>query len=77
MNAKDFDELIESVREAGRILRGEAKPKRGTPASSWAKCYNGSTVAPMMNPLKFVLARIASTEKLGRVSMRLNVLYSF
>lgn len=28
MNPKDFDELIESVREAGRILRGEAKSSR-------------------------------------------------
>ncbi len=28
MNPKDFDELIESVREGGRILRGEAKPSR-------------------------------------------------
>jgi hypothetical protein len=28
MNAKDFDELIESVHEGGRILRGEAKPSR-------------------------------------------------
>jgi hypothetical protein len=25
---KDFDELIDSVREAGRILRGEAKASR-------------------------------------------------
>jgi putative transcriptional regulator len=28
MRQKDFDELIESVREAGRILRGEARPSR-------------------------------------------------
>ncbi len=28
MKSKDFDELIDSVREAGRILRGEAKPSR-------------------------------------------------
>jgi putative transcriptional regulator len=28
MKEKDFDELIESVREAGRILRGEARPSR-------------------------------------------------
>ncbi len=28
MKQKDFDELIESVREAGRILRGEAKASR-------------------------------------------------
>ena len=28
MKAKEFDELIESVREGGRILRGEAKPSR-------------------------------------------------
>jgi len=28
MKQKDFEELIESVREAGRILRGEAKPSR-------------------------------------------------
>jgi len=28
MRQKDFDELIESVREAGKILRGEAKPSR-------------------------------------------------
>lgn len=28
MKAKDFDELIHSVREAGQILRGEAKPSR-------------------------------------------------
>jgi putative transcriptional regulator len=28
MKQKDFDELIESVREGGRILRGEAKPSR-------------------------------------------------
>ncbi len=28
MNAKDFDELIESVHEGGHILRGEAKPSR-------------------------------------------------
>lgn len=28
MKSKDFDELVESVREAGRILRGEAKPSR-------------------------------------------------
>ncbi|MEA2464454.1 MAG: putative transcriptional regulator [Acidobacteriota bacterium] len=28
MNGKDFDELIDSVHEAGRILRGEAKPSR-------------------------------------------------
>jgi hypothetical protein len=48
MKQADFDELIESVREGGRILRGEAEPSRqfsliddedcqpeaGTPASS-------------------------------------------
>jgi hypothetical protein len=28
MKAKEFDELIESVREGGRILRGEANPSR-------------------------------------------------
>ncbi|MDP9361396.1 MAG: helix-turn-helix domain-containing protein [Acidobacteriota bacterium] len=28
MKKQDFDELIDSVREAGRILRGEAKPSR-------------------------------------------------
>jgi len=28
MKQKDFDELVESVREAGRILRGEIKPTR-------------------------------------------------
>jgi len=28
MKQKDFDELVESVREAGRILRGENKPSR-------------------------------------------------
>lgn len=28
MKAKDFDELVDSVLEAGRILRGEAKPSR-------------------------------------------------
>jgi len=28
MKEKDFEELIESVREGGRILRGEAKPSR-------------------------------------------------
>jgi hypothetical protein len=28
MNPKDFDELVESVREGGRILRGEVKPSR-------------------------------------------------
>lgn len=28
MKQKDFDELIESVREGGRILRGQAKPSR-------------------------------------------------
>ena len=28
MKKQQFDELIESVREAGRILRGEAKPSR-------------------------------------------------
>jgi putative transcriptional regulator len=28
MKSEEFDELIESVREAGRILRGEAKPSR-------------------------------------------------
>ena len=28
MKQADFDELIESVREAGRILRGEAAPSR-------------------------------------------------
>ena len=28
MKKADFDELIESVREAGRILRGEAEPSR-------------------------------------------------
>ena len=28
MKQTDFDELIESVREAGRILRGEAAPSR-------------------------------------------------
>ena len=28
MKEKDFDELVESVREAGRILRGEARPSR-------------------------------------------------
>jgi putative transcriptional regulator len=28
MKKQDFDELIESVREAGKILRGEAKPSR-------------------------------------------------
>jgi len=28
MKEKDFDELIESVKEAGRILRGEARPSR-------------------------------------------------
>ena len=28
MNPKDFGELIESIREAGRILRGEAEASR-------------------------------------------------
>lgn len=28
MKTQDFNELIDSVREAGRILRGEAKPSR-------------------------------------------------
>ena len=28
MKDKDFNELLESVREAGQILRGEAKPSR-------------------------------------------------
>jgi putative transcriptional regulator len=28
MKKRDFDELIESVREAGQILRGEVKPSR-------------------------------------------------
>lgn len=28
MNQPDFDELIESVRERGRILRGEVAPSR-------------------------------------------------
>jgi putative transcriptional regulator len=28
MRQKDFDELVESVREAGRILRGESQPSR-------------------------------------------------
>lgn len=28
MRQKDFEELIESVREGGRILRGEAPPSR-------------------------------------------------
>jgi putative transcriptional regulator len=28
MKANEFDELIESVREGGRILRGEIKPSR-------------------------------------------------
>lgn len=28
MKEKDFDELVESVKEAGRILRGEARPSR-------------------------------------------------
>jgi hypothetical protein len=44
--------------------------RRTTPLFS---LHNGSTVAPMMNPLKFVFARIAPTEKLGNVSMRLSV----
>ena len=28
MKSNDFDELLQSVHEAGRILRGEAKPSR-------------------------------------------------
>lgn len=28
MKQTDFDELLESVREAGRILRGEEEPSR-------------------------------------------------
>jgi putative transcriptional regulator len=28
MKEKDFDELLQSVREAGKILRGEARPSR-------------------------------------------------
>jgi putative transcriptional regulator len=28
MKKKDFDDLIESIREVGRIRRGEAKPSR-------------------------------------------------
>jgi putative transcriptional regulator len=28
MKSEDFEELVESVKEAGRILRGEAKPSR-------------------------------------------------
>jgi putative transcriptional regulator len=28
MKEKDFEELVDSVREAGRILRGEARPSR-------------------------------------------------
>lgn len=28
MKQKDFDKLLESVREGGRILRGDAKPSR-------------------------------------------------
>jgi putative transcriptional regulator len=30
MKKKDFDTLVASIREAGRILRGEAKPSRVT-----------------------------------------------
>ena len=28
MNARDFHSLVDSIREGGRILRGEAKPSR-------------------------------------------------
>ncbi|HEV7425296.1 MAG TPA: hypothetical protein VGQ46_02935 [Thermoanaerobaculia bacterium] len=34
MKEADFDELIESVREAGRILRGEAEPSRELPINA-------------------------------------------
>jgi putative transcriptional regulator len=30
MNKKDFDNLVESIREAGRIRRGEVEPSRVT-----------------------------------------------
>ncbi|MEA2326208.1 MAG: hypothetical protein QOE68_1167 [Thermoanaerobaculia bacterium] len=33
MKQVDFDELIESVREAGEILRGEAEPSREFPVT--------------------------------------------
>lgn len=37
MKAKMFDELRESVREGGAILRGESKPSRRfeLPATAW------------------------------------------
>ena len=34
MNAKDFDAVVDSIREAGRIRRGEAKPSRVTKCAS-------------------------------------------
>jgi len=33
MNDQLFDELLESVREGGAILRGEKKPSRSAPPS--------------------------------------------
>jgi hypothetical protein len=38
MNPKDFDELIESVREGGRILRGEAKTESRNRRSNRKTC---------------------------------------
>jgi hypothetical protein len=51
MKQTDFDELIESVREAGRILRGEAAPSREFSLSA-EDVMGAGTPAPSQDPQK-------------------------
>jgi hypothetical protein len=51
MKPTDFEELIESVREAGRILRGEAAPSRESSLRA-EDVMGAETAAPSQEPQK-------------------------
>ena len=64
MKAKDFDDLVKSVRQAGRIRRKEIRPRRVTtfkPADEEAKAVLG---APSLNVLKGKKEREAGLDKM-------------
>jgi hypothetical protein len=51
MKQTDFEELIDSVREAGRILRGEAAPSREFQLTA-EDLLGAGTAAPSPEPQK-------------------------
>ena len=56
MKQKDFEELVESVREAGRILRGETKPSLRRVSASESEIQ---TVLAVLSETPEQIARIA------------------